>query len=138
MMTNPYNYFSKSRLFNFCGGPTLNRMCPTSKFIMDSEANIAVYSFFIEHIDQEMKKDERLAHYFSKLHPVGNCFKSMLDYHKMKSFREKNLKEISKTTVMDFKYKYDHINPFPVSEALEKKVDKNFNKIFKIAAKHLK
>ncbi len=170
MMTNPYNYFSKSRLFNFCGGPTLNRMCPTSKFIMDSEANIAVYSFFIEHIDQEMKKDERLAHYFSKLHPVGNCFKSMLDYHKMKDFREKNLKDISKrvaalalkkdqvippsevintlngenrnisikTTVMDFKYKYDHINPFPVSEALEKKVDKYFDKVFKIAAKHLK
>ena len=26
MMTNPYNYLSKTRLFSFCGGPTLNRM----------------------------------------------------------------------------------------------------------------
>ncbi|MCD4797107.1 MAG: DUF6051 family protein [Candidatus Cloacimonetes bacterium] len=96
MMTNPYNYLSDSKLFIFCGGPTLNRMSASSKYILDSEANIAVYSFFIEHLEKELKKDERLSHYFSKLHPVGNYFKSMLDYHKMKNFREKRLKELSK------------------------------------------
>ena len=96
MMTNPYNYLSDSKLFIFCGGPTLNRMSASSKYILDSEANIAVYSFFIEHLEKELKKDERLSHYFGKLHPVGNYFKSMLDYHKMKNFREKRLKEINK------------------------------------------
>ncbi|MCK4653369.1 MAG: hypothetical protein KAU01_02870 [Candidatus Cloacimonetes bacterium] len=170
LMTNPYNCFNESKLFIFCGGPTLNRMSASSKYIMDSEANIAVYSYFIEHLEKELKKDERLAHYFSKLHPVGNYFKSMLDYHKMKDFREKRLKEISKricalvlkedivvppsevmntlkgaerkipikVKIMDFEYKYDHVVPFPLKENIEKEVDRDFNKVFKYAAKHLK
>lgn len=96
LMSNPYNFFSESRLFCFCGGPTLNRMSPTSRYILDSEANIAVYSFFIEHLEQELTKDERLQHYLSKLHPEGAYFRCMLDYHKMKSFREDRLREISR------------------------------------------
>ncbi|MCF7859034.1 MAG: DUF6051 family protein [Candidatus Cloacimonetes bacterium] len=96
LMTNSYNYLAKSKLFNFCGGPTLNRMNAASKYILDSEANIAVYSFYIERLDEELKKDERLKHYFSDLHPVGKYFRSMLEFHRMQEFREKRFKELNK------------------------------------------
>ncbi|MBT4332676.1 MAG: hypothetical protein HOD64_05300 [Candidatus Cloacimonetes bacterium] len=96
MLTNSYNYLSKSKLFNFCGGPTLNRMNAASKYILDSEANISVYSFYIERLEGELKKDERLRHYFSDLHPVGKYFRSMLEFHKMQDFREKRFKELHK------------------------------------------
>jgi len=96
IMANENNYFDNSKLCMFCGGPLLNRMSPASKYILDSEANVAIYSFFIEHLEVELKRDKRLAHYFSDLHHVGQYLKSMLDYNKMITFRENRLKEISK------------------------------------------
>lgn len=95
IMTDPYSYLSKSKLFSFCGGPTLNRMSASSKYILDSEANIAVYSYFIEQLDLQLKKHKRLSHYFSNLHPVGTYFRSMLDYHGLKDLRENRLREIA-------------------------------------------
>jgi len=170
LMTNSYNYLQDSRLFHFCGGPTLNRMSAASKYILDSEANIAVYSYFIEHLEQELRKDERLSHYFSQLHPEGSYFRSMLDFHKMQSFREHRFKELSKqiaalalkhdvvvpppevqntlqgserkihikVKVLDFDYLYDHVTPFPLQEKIAEEVDKQFNRVFKIAAHDLK
>jgi Family of unknown function (DUF6051) len=170
LMTNSYNYLKDSKLFHFCGGPTLNRMSAASKYILDSEANIAVYSYFIEHLEQEQKKDERLKHYFSKLHPEGMFFKCMLNIHKMQNFRDKRFNELSKqisalalkqdtvvppqevkntlqgaerkipikVRVFDFDYKYDHVTPFPYLEKISEQVDKQFNRVFKAAAKHLK
>ncbi len=170
LMTNPYNYLQDSRLFHFCGGPTLNRMSAASRYILDSEANIAVYSYFIEHLELELEKDKRLHHYFSKLHPEGSYFRSMLDFHKLQTYRENRFKELSKqiaavalkqdvvvpppevqntlqgaerkipikVKVMDFDYKYDHVIPFPNQEKIADTVDKEFNRVFKIAARHLK
>lgn len=170
LMTNSYNYLIDSKLFHFCGGPTLNRMSAASKYILDSEANIAVYSYYIEHLEQELKKNKRLSHYFSRLHPEGNYFKCMLDFHKMQSFRENRFHELSKqiyavalkkdvvvpppevkntlqgserkipikVKTLDFKYRYDHIIPFPYTGSNIDEVDKEFNSVFKIAARHLK
>lgn len=95
-MADEQNYFKQSKLCMFCGGPILNRMSPASKLILDSEANVAIYSYFIEHLENELKRDTRLAHYFGKDHPVGQVFKCMLDYNKMITFREKILKKIGK------------------------------------------
>lgn len=95
MMDDSAGYFSDSRLFMFCGGPVFNRMVPVKKSIIDSEANIALYSFFLEHLDNYLKKDKRLAHYFSSHHSEGLVFKSMLDYNKMIGFREEKLRKIS-------------------------------------------
>jgi len=95
-MADEQEYFKNSRLCMFCGGPLLNRMSPASKFILDSEANVAIYSYFIEHLEIELKRDARLAHYFGKEHPVGQVFKCMLDYNKIISFREKILKMIGR------------------------------------------
>lgn len=63
----------------FCGGAVFNRLSPVSKFILDSEANVALYSFVIEHLESHLKKDHRLHHYLRENHPEGQ-FASMINY----------------------------------------------------------
>jgi hypothetical protein len=94
MMANPNNYFQDSKMFMFCGGPTLDRMSPNSKFILDSDATIAIYSFYTERLDAELHLDYRIAHYFSEAHPAGLVFKMMLSYQKNKQAREQRFREL--------------------------------------------
>ena len=93
IMSNPKDYFHDSRFFIFCGGPTLDRMSPNSKFILDSDATIAIYSFYTERLESELRLDKRMAHYFNGHHIAGNYFKSMLSYQKGKEFRENRFRE---------------------------------------------
>jgi hypothetical protein len=88
LMNNPRGYFSNTRLCMFCGGSVFNRMSPVSKFILDSEANVALYSFVVEHLESHLKHDSRLAHYLSTEHPEGLDFLSMLNYKTMRLKRE--------------------------------------------------
>ncbi len=81
-------YFSDSKLAMFCGGAVFNRLSPVSKFILDSEANVALYSFLVEHIDSHMKRDPRLKHYLGREHPEGFNLYAMLDYKNMREYRE--------------------------------------------------
>jgi len=85
----------ESRLFIFCGGAAFNRMNPVSREIVDSEANIAVYSFFIEHLDKEVKKDPRLALYFNDPLSPGYAFRMMLHQNRMADLREAKLRALS-------------------------------------------
>ncbi len=94
LMTDTDGLFTNSRLFIFCGGPTLDRMYPVSRYILDSEANIALYSFFIEHLDNECKLNARLNHYFNEDHRSGVYFRSMLSSHRHKKIREDRFREI--------------------------------------------
>jgi len=94
MMTNHKNYFDRSKLVMFCGGPVFNRLSPVSKFILDSQANVTLYSYIIEHLDSHLKKDEKLRHFFSEC-PEGICFRSMLNYGFMSDLREERLRDIS-------------------------------------------
>ncbi len=94
IMSNPKDYFHDSRFFIFCGGPTLDRMSPNSKFILDSDATIAIYSFYTERLESELRLDKRMAHYFNGHHIAGNYFKSMLSYQKGKDFRENRFREL--------------------------------------------
>ena len=94
IMTNHKGYFDNTRLFIFCGGPTLDRMLPNSKYILDSDATISLYSYYTERIETEIKKDKRVAHYLTGDHAAGKYFKSMLSYHKDLSVRQERLKEI--------------------------------------------
>jgi hypothetical protein len=95
LMNNPRGYFTNTKLCMFCGGAVFNRMSPVSKFILDSEANVALYSFIIEHIESHLKKDHRLNHYLSTEHSEGKTFLSMLNYSKMRTIREEKLKNHS-------------------------------------------
>lgn len=95
MMTDHQGFFTDSRLCLFCGGNVFNRFSPVSKFILDSEANVALYSYIIEHLENHLKKDERLRHYLSELHPEGMNFKAMLNYNQHRGERESSLRKIS-------------------------------------------
>jgi hypothetical protein len=94
-MANEDNLFSASKLALFCGGPTLDRMYPVSKYILDSEALVGLYSFFVEHLENKCRYDPRLAHYFGEGHPAGICFKAMLTYRKLKDFREGRFRDLA-------------------------------------------
>ncbi len=94
MMANPDEYFRNSNLCMFCGGPTLDRMSPNNKFILDSDATIAMYSFYTERLEAELKLDRRIAHYFSDAHPAGITFKMLLSYQKHKEAREQRFREL--------------------------------------------
>lgn len=95
MMTDHKQFFSKSKLVMFCGGPVFNRISPVSKFILDSEADVRLYSFLVEHLDSHIEKDERLKHYLSEQHLEGLYFRSMLNYSAFSELREKRFREIA-------------------------------------------
>ncbi len=97
LMANRNGALTDAKLFIFCGGPTFDRMYPVSKYIMDSEAMIALYAFYVEHLDNEFKRDKRLSHYFAQGHASGEYFQAMLSLRKKKAMREQRLRELSRS-----------------------------------------
>ncbi len=95
LMTNYKGYFNQAKLCMFCGGAVFNRLSPVSKFILDSEANVALYSFVIEHLESHLKKDHRLHHYLRENHPEGANFASMINYKLMHEHREQTFSNMS-------------------------------------------
>lgn len=95
MMTNKNNYFGESRFVSFCGGAVFNRLSPVSKFILDSEANVSLYSYVVEHIESHIKRDKMLGQYLDSSRPEGMNFRSMLDYKCFTTKREERFKEMS-------------------------------------------
>lgn len=94
MMSNKDGYFSNSKYATFCGGAVFNRLSPVSKFILDSEANVSLYSYVVEHLESHMKRDEVLRHYMHT-HPEGNNFRSMLNYKVLTTTREEIFRQMS-------------------------------------------
>jgi len=95
MMTNPDGLFEGSRLGLFCGGAVFNRMTPVTRFILDSECNVALYSYLVEHLESHLQRDARLRHYLSAAHPEGMHFRSMLNYSVMREEREAQFRRLS-------------------------------------------
>jgi len=93
MMSNKDGYFTNSKYATFCGGAVFNRLSPVSKFILDSEANVSLYSFVVEHLDSHMRRDEVLRHYMHT-HPEGNNFRSMLNYRSLTKEREQRFRDM--------------------------------------------
>ena len=71
-----------------------NRFSPVSRFIIDSEANVALYSYIIEHLENHLKRDEWLRHYLTEQHPEGESFRAMLNYNLLRNEREQMLGRI--------------------------------------------
>ena len=94
MMSNKDGYFNNSKYATFCGGAVFNRLSPVSRFILDSEANVSLYSFVVEHLESHMKRDEVLRHYMYT-YPEGNNFRSMLNYRSLTKDRENRFREMS-------------------------------------------
>lgn len=160
LLGNPGGLFSETRLFMFCGGPVFNRISPVSKFILDSEANVRLYSFVVEHLESHLKHDPKL---FSHLHDAsGVAFRSMLSYKFMADFREERFRKMSdriaaialagdevippyeventlkgrnrdipiNVQTFDFPYPYKHEDPFPAVAGIADQVDGSFNTVF--------
>ncbi|MBI5470942.1 MAG: hypothetical protein HY961_01210 [Ignavibacteriae bacterium] len=108
LMANRSGSLADAKLFIFCGGPTFDRMYPVSKYIMDSEAMIALYAFYVEHLDNEFKRDKRLSHYFAQGHASGEYFRAMLSIRKLKAMREQRLQELS-SNIMAVALKRDEV-----------------------------
>jgi hypothetical protein len=93
-LTDPKGYFTNAKLLAFCGGPTFNRLTPVSKAILDSEANVALYSYLVEHLESHLKHEKRLYHYLEE-HPEGVSFRMMLDFKVKRLEREARFRAIS-------------------------------------------
>jgi pimeloyl-ACP methyl ester carboxylesterase len=94
LMTDPGGVFSRSRLFMFCGGAVFNRMSPVSRFILDSECNVALYSYLVEHLESHLAASGRLRHYLGESHPEGFNFRSMLGAAAFRRAREAHFRRI--------------------------------------------
>ena len=95
MLTNELGYFSETRFVSFCGGAAFNRMSPVSKAILDSEADVIIYSHIIEHLESHLKRDEALRRYIGGSYAVGMNFRNMLNYNVSIDRREARLRMIS-------------------------------------------
>ncbi|WP_419869297.1 DUF6051 family protein [Chryseobacterium sp. CT-SW4] len=94
-MADPESLFTESRLFCFCGGMTIDRMFPISRYIMDGQSAIKMQSIFTELLSSDFKSDNRLKHYQNEiLHPQESWFKMMLRYNYFQKEREERLKEL--------------------------------------------
>jgi hypothetical protein len=109
-LTNHKDYFSDTKLCLFCGGAVFNRLSPVSKYILDSEANIALYSYMIEHIEKHMLNDPHLKHYIDGQHAEGHVFYSMLDYKVKREYREELFNRVSQD-ILAITLKKDSIIP---------------------------
>lgn len=118
MMSNKNNYFSESKYATFCGGAIFNRLSPVSKFILDSEANVSLYSFVVEHLESHMKRDEVLRHYMHT-EPEGNNFRSMLNYRTLTLEREKRFREMSHQFYAVTLAKDEVVPPYEVMNTLQ-------------------
>lgn len=94
MITNENNYFSESKYATFCGGAVFNRLSPVSRFILDSEANVALYSFVVEHLNSHINRDVLMNKYFTKT-KAGFNFAMMLNYNTQTLEREALFRSMS-------------------------------------------
>jgi hypothetical protein len=88
MMTNHEDFFAQSHFASFCGGAVFNRLSPVSKFILDSEADVSLFSYLVEHIESHIKYNKILGEYLSNHHLEGINFRAMLDYRVFTAYRE--------------------------------------------------
>lgn len=110
MMADPAGLFADTKLFMFCGGATLDRMNPNSRYILDSDATIALYSFFLARFDNELRKNARLEHYVNGAHSEGQYFRAMVNYQEGKVHREPRLRQVG-SRIAAFALRSDRVVP---------------------------
>ncbi len=117
IMTNKNGYFSNSRYATFCGGAVFNRFSPVSKFILDSEANVSLYSFVVEHLESHMRRDEIL-HHFLTAHDEGTNFRCMLNYKTLAAYRDEKFNQLADRIYAVTLEKDEIIPPYEVVNTL--------------------
>lgn len=153
-MANPHELFSNSKAFLFCGGSLFKYMNGLSKNIMDKtcydtlmkfyvnnswleKANTSdiFYRSFVTMIDKDINKNDRY-----------QFFNSLDDRMKIISLKKDNVMSFEgieaavgtkfaakNITKMDYSYVYQHENPFPMNNFLQKEnITNYFNRTFRI------
>lgn len=118
MMSNKNGYFSKSKYATFCGGAVFNRLSPVSKFILDSEANVSLYSFVVEHLKSHMRRDRKLYDYMNR-EPEGINFQCMLNYNTFTAYRENLFRKMSDRFYSIVLQKDEVVPPYEVINTLQ-------------------
>lgn len=118
MMSNKNGYFSKSKYATFCGGAVFNRLSPVSKFILDSEANVSLYSFVVEHLKSHIRRDHKLYDYMNR-EPEGINFQCMLNYNIFTTYREKLFRKMSDRFYSIVLQKDEVVPPYEVINTLQ-------------------
>ncbi|MDR1079419.1 MAG: DUF6051 family protein [Deltaproteobacteria bacterium] len=96
MCADEEGLFSGSRLAAFCGGPVFNRLSPASKFIVDSVADVELYSFMVGHLESRERMDPRLrSHLSGESGGAGPWFRAFLDYRTDLERREARLRDLA-------------------------------------------
>lgn len=116
LLSNPEGHFEKSKLFCFCGGITIDRMFPISKYIMDGKSTVMMQECFSLLLSSDFIRDSRLKHYQDEgLHSEESWFKTLLKYNYFQERREGRLKELQ-GRIKGFVLKNDLV--IPAFEAL--------------------
>ena len=118
MMTDQDGLFSQSRFVTFCGGPVFNRLSPVSKFILDSEANVQLYSFLVEHLESHRRNDPRLDELLGRTE-VGRNFRALLNYRLEVDYRESKLRAFADRVLAVALAKDEVVPPFEVVNTLQ-------------------
>jgi hypothetical protein len=119
LMADEGGLFGDSRFVAFCGGPVFNRLSPVSKFIMDSQASLDLYSFMVERLESRLKSDPALAERLGGDYPEGRFFRSFLNYRLERACREERLKALSSRVLAVTMAKDEVVPPFEVVNTLK-------------------
>lgn len=95
MMTDKDGNFSQSKYAIFCGGPVFNRLSPVSRYILDSEASVRLYSYLVEHLESHMRDNEALRNVLDGGIAEGRNFRSLLNYRDNLGYREEKLRGLA-------------------------------------------
>jgi hypothetical protein len=95
LMDNFNDWFSESKAFLFCGGPTMSGMYATSRYIYDSETYKSMTNYYVHNFEDEIKKSNGMNEYYKNPEPAAIDFKSMLTMDLLKEHRENKLRNLS-------------------------------------------
>jgi hypothetical protein len=119
LMANVGQHFTDTRLFMFCGGATVDRMYANSRYILDSDATIALHALFVSRLPNELQHEPRLGHYISRAHSEGQIFRWLLSYHEHKFEREARLRQLATQVAATVLRKDNVVPPSEVFSALQ-------------------
>ena len=150
--------FAESKLFMFCGGSIFSSMFGESRSIMDRTAFEKLFQFykneFSSSSENENMRDAALESFLTMIAPERNTEKRQNFFTKMgdrlkgiSMFQDKVIPysgviqalgqecAASHISLLDFPYRYEHEQPFPVSEAHKPElINRSFLQVFNAAA----
>ena len=159
MMSNPEQYFSKSKMFLFCGGSLFSEMNGNSRKIMDKESFASIQNYYTSLFHRENRRVKDYMEEVFMSHISSDVFRKLREgFYKRNSDRVMAI-SLKKDTVMptsgirmamagcdintrleefDFPFNYSHEAPFPDNVRKNPEASSWFDKIFSKAALFLR